>query len=316
MANVVVVGAQWGDEGKGKSSTGCRNRPTRSSASRAGTMPAIRWHRGPDLQAVPAPLGRRAAGKLSVIGNGVVLDPHALIAEVEKLRGQGVPISRDNLRVADNVTLILSVHRDLDALRESSKRGDGHRHHQAGHRAGLRGQGRPARHPLMDLADLETLPAKIDRLLAHHNALRRGSGCPSTTPAPSTTNWPRSHPRCCPTWTRCGSSSTTSGALASASCSRARRARCWTSTTAPIPSSHRPTRWRGRPRQARAWAAGHRLRARHRQGLHHARRRRPLPHRAGQRDRQPDRRAGPRVRHRHGRKRRCGWFDSCSCARP
>jgi adenylosuccinate synthase len=107
-----------------------------------------------------------------------VLDPYALVAEVEKLRGQGVAISRDNLRVADNVPLILSVHRELDALRESgasgtkigtTKRGIGPAYEDKVGRRAIR---------LMDLAEPDSLMDKVERLLAHHNALRRGLDLP------------------------------------------------------------------------------------------------------------------------------------------
>ena len=112
--------------------------------------------------------------KLAVIGNGVVFDPQAFLDEVTRLKGQGVAISPENLRVAENVTLILPLHRELDALRESSnaltaigttRRGIGPAYEDKVGRRAIR---------LMDLADLDTLPHKIDRLLAHHNALRRG----------------------------------------------------------------------------------------------------------------------------------------------
>ena len=179
MANVVVVGAQWGDEGKGKLVDWLSEQADTvvrfQGGHNAGHTLVIE---GQTYKLSLLPSGVVRPGKLSVIGNGVVLDPHALVAEVEKLRGQGVPISRDNLRVADNVTLILSVHRDLDALRESSnsgtaigttKRGIGPAYEDKVGRRAIR---------LMDLADLETLPAKIDRLLSHHNALRRGLRLP------------------------------------------------------------------------------------------------------------------------------------------
>jgi adenylosuccinate synthase len=124
------------------------------------------------------PSGVVRPGKLAIIGNGVVLDPYALVAEVEKLRGQGVAISRDNLRVADNVPLILSVHRELDALRESgasgtkigtTKRGIGPAYEDKVGRRAIR---------LMDLAEPDSLMDKVERLLAHHNALRRGLDLP------------------------------------------------------------------------------------------------------------------------------------------
>jgi adenylosuccinate synthase len=109
----------------------------------------------------------------------VVLDPHALIAEMERLKGQGIAVTSDNLRIADNATLILSVHRELDVMRESAA--------APGAKIGTTGRGiGPAYEDkvgrrairLMDLADLDTLPHKIERLLVHHNALRRGLGEP------------------------------------------------------------------------------------------------------------------------------------------
>src|SRR5258708_9682652 len=115
------------------------------------------------------------ASKLAVLGNGVVFDPQAFLDEITKLKGQGVDISPENLRVAENVTLILPLHRELDSLRESSnsgtaigttRRGIGPAYQDKVGRRAIR---------LMDLADLDTLPHKIDRLLAHHNALRRGN---------------------------------------------------------------------------------------------------------------------------------------------
>src|SRR5690606_27876482 len=106
------------------------------------------------------------------IGNGVVLDPHALVSEIDKLAGQGVEVTPDNLKIADNCTLILSLHRELDMARESV----------AGLKIGTTGRGiGPAYEDkvgrrairLMDLADAATMDGKIVRLLAHHNALRR-----------------------------------------------------------------------------------------------------------------------------------------------
>ncbi len=179
MANVVVVGAQWGDEGKGKLVDWLSEQADTvvrfQGGHNAGHTLVIQ---GQTYKLSLLPSGVVRPGKLSVIGNGVVLDPYALAAEVEKLQGQGVPVSRDNLRVADNVTLILSVHRELDALRESAnsgtiigttKRGIGPAYEDKVGRRAIR---------LMDLADLPTLPEKIERLLSHHNALRRGLRLP------------------------------------------------------------------------------------------------------------------------------------------
>jgi adenylosuccinate synthase len=115
-------------------------------------------------------------GKLSVIGNGVVVDLHALIREIEKLRAQGVDVTSDRLRIAENATLILPLHQELDVARERASganaigttgRGIGPAYEDKVGRRAIR---------LMDLADLPSLDGKIARLLAHHNALRRGLG--------------------------------------------------------------------------------------------------------------------------------------------
>src|SRR5262249_41216092 len=115
-------------------------------------------------------------GKLSVIGNGVVLDPRALLEEIERLDRQGVTVTPENLRIAENATLILPLHQELDVARErvnsatrigTTGRRIGPAYEDTVGRRGIR---------LMDLADIPALNGKIDRLLAHHNALRRGLG--------------------------------------------------------------------------------------------------------------------------------------------
>ena len=175
MANVVVVGAQWGDEGKGKIVDWLSEQAdvvVRFQGGHNAGHTLVIGDKVYKLSLLPSGVVR--PGKLSVIGNGVVLDPHALAGEVERLAEQGVTITRDNLRVAENATLILSLHRELDALRENAaagtkigttKRGIGPAYEDKAGRRAIR---------LMDLADLKTLPEKIDRLLVHHNALRRG----------------------------------------------------------------------------------------------------------------------------------------------
>ncbi|ALK10836.1 adenylosuccinate synthase [Blastochloris viridis] len=179
MANVVVVGSQWGDEGKGKIVDWLSEQADIvvrfQGGHNAGHTLVID---GTTYKLSLLPSGIVRPGKLSVIGNGVVLDPRALVEEITRLTGQGVTISRDVLRIADNVTLILPLHRELDALRESgaagtrigtTKRGIGPAYEDKVGRRAIR---------LMDLAEPAALPAKIDRLLAHHNALRRGLDLP------------------------------------------------------------------------------------------------------------------------------------------
>ena len=138
MANVVVVGAQWGDEGKGKIVDWLSEQADIvvrfQGGHNAGHTLVIN---GETYKLALLPSGVLRPSKLAVIGNGVVFDPQAFLDEVAKLQGQGVAISPDNLRVAENVTLILPLHRDLDALRESSNAVTRHRHHPARHRAGL-----------------------------------------------------------------------------------------------------------------------------------------------------------------------------------
>jgi adenylosuccinate synthase len=177
MANVAVVGAQWGDEGKGKIVDWLSERADVvvrfQGGHNAGHTLVIN---GTTYKLSLLPSGILRPGKLSVIGNGVVVDPWALSAEIEKLKGQGVAISRENLRLANNATLILPLHRELDNLREAAAgagkigttgRGIGPAYEDKVGRRAIR---------VNDLADLSAIGTKIDRLLAHHNALRRGLG--------------------------------------------------------------------------------------------------------------------------------------------
>lgn len=176
MANVVVVGSQWGDEGKGKIVDWLSERADvvvryqgGHNAGHTLVIDGVSYK----LSLLPSGLVR---GKFSVIGNGVVVDPHHFVAEIEKLAGQGVAITPDVLRVAENAPLILSLHRELDALREDSnsglkigttRRGIGPAYEDKVGRRAIR---------VCDLAEPDTLRAKIARLLTHHNALRRGMG--------------------------------------------------------------------------------------------------------------------------------------------
>ena len=181
MPNVVVVGAQWGDEGKGKIVDWLSEQADVvvrfQGGHNAGHTLVID---GKTYKLSLLPSGIVRPGKLAVIGNGVVLDPHALIAEIEKLAAQGIKVTRDNLKIADNCTLILSVHRELDIAREGNAslkigttgRGIGPAYEDKAGRRAIR---------LMDLADEAMLDDKIARLLAHHNALRRGLNLPEVS---------------------------------------------------------------------------------------------------------------------------------------
>ena len=177
MANVVVVGAQWGDEGKGKIVDWLSERADTvvrfQGGHNAGHTLVID---GVTYKLSLLPSGIMRKGKLSVIGNGVVIDPWALGEEIKRMEDQGVTITRDNLRIAENATLILPLHRELDNIREAAAgkgkigttgRGIGPAYEDKVGRRAIR---------VMDLQNLSTLGPKIERLLTHHNALRRGLG--------------------------------------------------------------------------------------------------------------------------------------------
>ena len=179
MANVVVVGSQWGDEGKGKIVDWLSLRADVvarfQGGHNAGHTLVIN---GEVYKLSLLPSGIVREGKLSVIGNGVVVDPWALLHEIDTLRGQGVTIGPDNLKIAENATLILPLHQELDAARESAntgvkigttKRGIGPAYEDKVGRRALR---------IADLADADRLDAKIENLLVHHNTLRRGLSLP------------------------------------------------------------------------------------------------------------------------------------------
>jgi adenylosuccinate synthase len=177
MANVVVVGAQWGDEGKGKIVDWLSERADVIARFQGGhnaghtlVVDGVTYK----LHALPSGVVR--GGKLSVIGNGVVLDPWHLIKEIETVRTQGVDISPETLMIAENTPLILPVHGELDRAREAQNsvakigttgRGIGPAYEDKVGRRAVR---------VADLADSATLEARVDRLLLHHNTLRRGLG--------------------------------------------------------------------------------------------------------------------------------------------
>jgi adenylosuccinate synthase len=183
MGNVVVVGAQWGDEGKGKIVDWLSERADVVvrflGGHNAGHTLVID---GVTYKLSLLPSGVVRPNKLSVIGNGVVLDPHALVEEIGRLKKQGVAVTPQNLRIAENVTLILPLHQEIDVAREKASgkgaigttgRGIGPAYEDKVGRRAIR---------LMDLADLQMLNGKIERLLAHHNALRRGLGMEEVSP--------------------------------------------------------------------------------------------------------------------------------------
>lgn len=184
MANVVVVGSQWGDEGKGKIVDWLSERADIvvrfQGGHNAGHTLVID---GVVYKLSLLPSGVVRQGKMSVIGNGVVFDPHAFVAEVDRLAEQGLSITPDRLKIAENTALILSVHGELDRIREE-KASKGTKIGTTGRGIGPAYEDKVGRRAIrvMDLANSETLPAKIDRLLAHHNPLRRGLGVAEMQP--------------------------------------------------------------------------------------------------------------------------------------
>ncbi|MBX3583521.1 MAG: adenylosuccinate synthase [Rhizobiaceae bacterium] len=178
MANVVVVGSQWGDEGKGKIVDWLSERADLvvrfQGGHNAGHTLVVD---GKVYKLSLLPSGVVRPGKLSIIGNGVVFDPHAFVTELEKLRVQGVVVTPERLKIAENTALILSLHGELDRMREA-KAAKGTKIGTTGRGIGPAYEDRVGRRAIrvMDLADVDTLPAKIERLLAHHNPLRRGLG--------------------------------------------------------------------------------------------------------------------------------------------
>ncbi len=177
MGNVVVVGSQWGDEGKGKIVDWLSERADVvvrfQGGHNAGHTLVVD---GTVYKLSLLPSGIVRGGKISVIGNGVVIDPWALLSEMEKLRGQGVDINPETFQVAANATLIMPYHRELDAIREdatkgvkigTTRRGIGPAYEDKVGRRALR---------VCDLQSRDLIEARLDVALTHHNAVRRGLG--------------------------------------------------------------------------------------------------------------------------------------------
>ena len=177
MKNVVVVGSQWGDEGKGKIVDWL--------SSEADVV--IRFQGGHNaghtlvidgktykLRLLPSGIVRK--NKISIIGNGVVIDPWALLEEIEDVRKQGVEINNKNLIISESATLILPLHKEMDEIRENAagqskigttKRGIGPAYEDKVGRRSIR---------VMDLASENNLEKCLESVLAHHNAIRKGLG--------------------------------------------------------------------------------------------------------------------------------------------
>jgi adenylosuccinate synthase len=176
VANVVVVGAQWGDEGKGKIVDWLSERADIVARFQGGHNAGHTLVVGEQVYKLSLLPSGVVRGKPSVIGNGVVLDPWALMAEIDKLKGQGVDVTPETLMIAENTPLILPLHGELDRAREGQSgvakigttgRGIGPAYEDKVGRRSVR---------VADLGDAGTLDLRLDRLLLHHNALRSGLG--------------------------------------------------------------------------------------------------------------------------------------------
>ncbi len=175
MPNVTVVGAQWGDEGKGKIVDWLSEKADvivrfqgGHNAGHTLVVDGVTYK----LKLLPSGIVRK--NKISIIGNGVVIDPWALLEEIKQIEKLGVKITSKNLYIAENATLILPLHRELDGIREDTKntdkigttrRGIGPAYEDKVGRRGIR---------IMDLNNKKNLSKKIDMILFHHNSIRKG----------------------------------------------------------------------------------------------------------------------------------------------
>jgi len=179
MANVAIIGAQWGDEGKGKVVDWLASRAdivVRFQGGHNAGHTLVVGNQTYKLSLLPSGVVR---GKLGIIGNGVVLDPDALLSEIAKVQAQGLQVGPHNLRIAENTPLILPLHSAIDKAREAARgrnaigttgRGIGPAYEDKVARRAIR---------LCDLAEPETLSLKLDELLLHHNTLLAGLGAPT-----------------------------------------------------------------------------------------------------------------------------------------
>jgi adenylosuccinate synthase len=176
MANVTVVGAQWGDEGKGKLVDWLSHRADVVARFQGGHNAGHTLVVGENVYKLSLLPSGVVQGKLSLVGNGVVVDPWAFAAEVERIRDQGIDITPDLVKVSETAALILPIHGELDAMRENrddgeaigtTRRGIGPAYEDKVGRRAVR---------VIDLADEEALRARVADILHHHNALRRGMG--------------------------------------------------------------------------------------------------------------------------------------------
>ena len=225
MANVAVIGAQWGDEGKGKVVDWLASRAdivVRFQGGHNAGHTLVVGNETYKLSLLPSGLVR---GKLGIIGNGVVIDPEALLAEIDRVTAQGHRVSPDTLRIAENAALILPLHpRDRPRARGGARRPQD-RHDGTRDRPGLRGQGGAPGHPgRRSRRAGHAVADKLDELLLHYNALLQGLRCGDIFQGRSAgarcSRWRRGS---CPMPNRSGSGWTRRGGPGGAFCSKARR---------------------------------------------------------------------------------------------
>jgi adenylosuccinate synthase len=182
MSNVTVIGAQWGDEGKGKIIDWLSNRADMVVRFQGGNNAGHTIVVGTATYKLSLLPSGVVQGKRSIVGNGVVVNPWSLLEEIAKVGAAGLTVTPDILVLAENAVLVLPLHWELDALREeaasqklgTTKRGIGPAYEDKVGRRAIRA---------IDLKDPASLPAKIERLLAHHNVLRKGFGAPEVDAA-------------------------------------------------------------------------------------------------------------------------------------
>jgi adenylosuccinate synthase len=179
MANVAVIGAQWGDEGKGKVVDWLASRAdivVRFQGGHNAGHTLVVGNQTYKLSLLPSGLVR---GKMGILGNGLVIDPEAFLAEVARVAAQGLKVTPETLRIADNAALILPLHSAIDNARETA-RGD-RKIGTTGRGIGPAYEDKVARRAIRvaDLAEPDTLSWKLDELLLHHNTLLAGLGAPT-----------------------------------------------------------------------------------------------------------------------------------------
>ncbi len=177
MKNIVVVGSQWGDEGKGKIVDWLSDQADvviRFQGGHNAGHTLVIDGKTYKLRLLPSGIVRK--NKISIIGNGVVIDPWALLEEIQDVRKKGIEVNNKNLIISDSATLILPIHKEMDEMRENAagegkigttKRGIGPAYEDKVGRRSIR---------VMDLVSESNLEKRLENILVHHNIIRKGLG--------------------------------------------------------------------------------------------------------------------------------------------